>query len=392
MTVQLRTEFDRWSRWYPAHWRADKGTAMLGAYLDQAEGEGRDRLTRSEKTGLIVGGIGARLDTVVPGRVRDQTATVMAALLGAFGLMAGIVMEWAPGNPGPHLSGRFIGGASLELAFAPGPVAQRAFGPFESPFVIVCALAVAAWLLSMIGAERAYRWILAATAVAGLAAAVIAEPYFHFYGWPWDFGLPGLFVAVVALMALAGGRPRSPWRVAVGTLLWACVFAVGFLTFPAVGSFVDNYRHGAPTSALRLFELTLWTRPVIIGPTVQVSGTGSSGAFEVFAVVPAALAAIAIAMVCALALALAGRRATSATVALSTIPWGVFLAWVFVTGLTGQHAVPYAGERRLDYLILGADALALVIVYAAAASVAAHYRRRNRAAASADIDPTPIGQ
>ncbi|AYG02779.1 hypothetical protein [Gryllotalpicola protaetiae] len=392
MTVQLRTEFGRWSRWYPAQWRVDKSAAMLSAYLDQAEGEGRDRLTRSEKMGLVVGGIGARLDTVAPGRVRDQTATVMATLLGAFGLMAGIVMEWAPGNPGPHLSGRFIGGASLELTFAPGPATQRAFGPFESPFIIVCALAVAAWLLSMIGAERAYRWLLATTAVTGLAAAVIAEPYFHFYGWPWDFGLPGLFVAVVALMALAGGRPRSPWRVAVGTLLWACVFAVGFLTFPAVGSFVDNYRNGAPTSAFRLFELTFWTRPVIIGPTVKVSGTGASGAFEEFGVVPAALAAIAIALVGAQALALAARLAMSATIALSTIPWGVFLAWLFVTELTTQHAVPYAGERRLDYLILSIDALVLAIVYAAAVAVAAHYRRRSRSTASVDIDPTPIGR
>lgn len=365
---------------------------MRGVYLDQAESEGRDRLTRSEKAGLVVGGVGARVDLVVPAAVRDMAATVMVSLLGAFGLIAGIVMEWAPGNPGPHLSGHIIASTGVAVDFAPGPPEPRAFGPFVSPFVIVCALAVAAWVFSLAGPERLYRWALGATVIAGLAAAAIAEPYSASYGWPYDFGLPGLFVATVGLIALSAARPRAAWRVTAGTVLWGCVIAVGYLALPSVGGFLQQYRQGMPTSSSLLFQPTIWSMPVITGASIQVSGDRGSGLFVQFGVVPGMLLVIALVLIGALALAIAGRRVLSATTVLATVPWAAYLMGAFVTSLTGESAVRYASERRMEYVEWGIDLLLLVALYAAVITVTMYFRRRSRIATLVNIDASSVGQ
>jgi hypothetical protein len=331
------------------------------------------------------------LDDVVPARVRDTTATVAVSLLGAFGLIAGIVMEWSPGNPGPHVSGHLVAGSGIALEFGPGPSLPRAFGPFVSPFVIVCALAVAAWLLSILGPERLYRWKLGATVATGLAAAVLVEPYSVFYGWPYDFGLPGLFVALAAAMAFSGARPRAAWRVAAGTALWACVIAAGFLALPSIGGFIQQYRQGMPTSALQLFQPTWWSTPVFTGATIQVSGSHGSGLFVQFGVVPAMMLIVALALVGAAILGITGRRGLAATMALATVPWGVYLAWAFVVGLAGEPAVRHSAERRMEYVELGVDLLLLVTLAAAAILVARRFRRRDRLA-TPGLGPTPSEQ
>lgn len=53
----LSAEYRRLIRWYPRQWRLANEEAMLGALLDQADGEGRDELTAAERTAIIRGGL-----------------------------------------------------------------------------------------------------------------------------------------------------------------------------------------------------------------------------------------------------------------------------------------------------------------------------------------------
>lgn len=53
----LSAEYRRLIRWYPKPWRLANEEAMLGALLDQADGEGRDEVTAAERTAIILGGL-----------------------------------------------------------------------------------------------------------------------------------------------------------------------------------------------------------------------------------------------------------------------------------------------------------------------------------------------
>ena len=53
----LSAEYRWLIRWYPKQWRLANEEAMLGALLDQAEGEGRDDVTSAERTAIIRGGL-----------------------------------------------------------------------------------------------------------------------------------------------------------------------------------------------------------------------------------------------------------------------------------------------------------------------------------------------
>lgn len=289
MSMRVSSEFRRWSRWYPSAWRADRSAAMLGAYLDVADAEGREHLTPGEKAALVAGGIGARLELVAPGRVRDGVAAVMISLLGAYGLFTGVGLEWAPWFAAARRS-------SLErLAGAPALSGQHLlFGPFLSPFAIVAALAVAVWVLSMVGPEWLYRGALAATALVGLALTVVAQ--FGLLPFVFLSGLPALFAVVVAALALIGGRPR-PWRSFGGAAVWLAGFFL--IWWAPTGSFRPLaslfVAHAVP--ARMFFEIVIW-------PTVMSIGT----------------------MLCvlvALGLTVARRRALAAVVLLSSLPWAV---------------------------------------------------------------------
>lgn len=370
MSMRVSEEFRRWSRWYPAAWRAKNGAAMLGAYLDVAESEGRERLTRAEKAGLVFRGLGARLDAAIPGAVRDLVATVMVSLLGAFGLITGITTEWAPWDPEP-----------------------RAFGPFVSPFVIVSALAVAVWLFGLAGAERLYRAALVATVVTGLAAGLVVEPYSPVHGWPYVFGLPALFVGLAALLALPAARPRAMW-LTVGTLLWVVVFLAPLL--PLGHWYLQQTRQGGITSAAMVLESPWSSSPLFTGPSQHVQG----GVYASLSIVPVGLLVVVIAMIAALALALAGRRRGGATVVLASIPWAAVLLWSFVdvavqSPLMTDLAVPdrsaYGFEALLDRLSMAINMAILLVPYVVAIALAVRYRRSSRIAEPIDGDLTPVG-
>lgn len=53
----LSAEYRRLMRWYPKRWRVANEEAMLGALLDQADGERRDEVTAAERTAIIRGGL-----------------------------------------------------------------------------------------------------------------------------------------------------------------------------------------------------------------------------------------------------------------------------------------------------------------------------------------------
>lgn len=74
MTVD-RARFARLLRWYPRRWRDGHGDVLLGAMLDEADRQGRDRPTGAESWSAVVHGLGARLDR------RLALACAVAALL-----------------------------------------------------------------------------------------------------------------------------------------------------------------------------------------------------------------------------------------------------------------------------------------------------------------------
>jgi hypothetical protein len=191
MTLVLRAEFHRWSRWYPARWRHAHGAAMLGTFLDLAEAEGRERLTRSDKAALVLGGIAARADVVVPSPVRDRVATIMIGLLGTLGLVTGVCFEWAPWATRSRAEWL---ASSVSAALEQGAVVPGSFGPFLSPFVIVSTLAVACLVTCLIGPDLVYRLCLAATVVAASVLVVLA----HLVpAMPLVRATPCLFTAIV---------------------------------------------------------------------------------------------------------------------------------------------------------------------------------------------------
>lgn len=335
---------------------------MLGAYLDQAEGEGRDRLTAAEKAALAVSGVGARIDLVVPARVRDLAASAMVAFLGAFGLIAGVLLEWAPGNPGTTVD-----------SFEP-----RAFGPFVSPFIIVCALALVSCALALVGPERVYRLVLVATVVAGLASGMSGSPL-RAWGWSAQYAETGLLIALMALIALSAARPRLAWRVVAASGVWACALLIPLLSDVGFTNFIRQYRDGSLTSAVMLFMGPIWSTPLI------------GGTMPVFTLL------IAFVLAGALALALVGRRAPAAAAVLATVPWAAQLSATWLVGLVaapvvvtlGSSAEEAAAQRAVERAETGIDLLILVLLYVATCSGVRYFRRRP--AARIDDSATPVG-
>ncbi|MFC4241844.1 hypothetical protein ACFOYW_00545 [Gryllotalpicola reticulitermitis] len=288
MSRQLSAEFRRWSRWYPSSWRADSGAAMLGTYLDVADAEGRDRLASRDKAALVAGGIASRMDLVVPSRVRDGVAAVMLPLLGIYGLVIGLVFEWAPWAA----STRAHWFARVSADF--GGSVRFTFGPFLTPMVIVAAFAVLAWITCMFGPAWLYRSVLAATVVAGLVVTWMA--HFGVGGFQELRATPPLFAALLALLALPGARPRRGY-VLLGSVLWEAAL---FLASHVSGAWtLHDFADGTSTTTDSLFFM------VIIGP-------------------PVAWIAAVLGLVAALVLAVARRRSLAAIIVLCTLPWAAY--------------------------------------------------------------------
>jgi hypothetical protein len=82
----LTAEYRRLLRWYPKQWRQANEQAMLGALLDQAEGEGREASLRAERTAIAKAGLAQRAG------LRAHTTSPLTLALGGAGiLLASIV-------------------------------------------------------------------------------------------------------------------------------------------------------------------------------------------------------------------------------------------------------------------------------------------------------------
>lgn len=289
MSLLLKRDVHRWSLWYPASWRAENGAAMLGTYLDMADAEGRRRLSVSDKAALVTGGLSARLDVMVPGAIRDHVAAVMIGLLGAYGLVSGLLFEWAPWAAAERAT-RLEGMRSALM-----PTGGVSFGPFMSPFVILSILAFVAWLASLIGPAGFYRMMLVVTMLAGLVLA--ADAHFQFFGFSIFLrSMPCLFAVIIAGLALIGARPR-PLLSVVGAASWT-VALIGFSA--TLGAWVPGHTFNG---------------------MMEVAGLLVSGP-EPFAI----LVGVQLTLLAALALTFMKRRAIAAVLVLVTLPWAALVA------------------------------------------------------------------
>lgn len=310
MSRRLSVEFRRWSLWYPASWRADSGAAMLGVYLDVADAEGRDRLARRDKAAIVAGGLNARLDLLIPARVRDGVAAVMLPLLGVYALVVGLVFEWDPWATTSRA--HWLAQVSTEFGGDRG----YSFGPFLTPTVIVAALAILALLACLAGLGWLYRGALVATIVAGLTVMWMA--HFGIGGFAGLRSLPPFFAALLAFLALLGARPR-PGRTVISTVLWAAAL------YPAAhvsGEWtLHDFLSGGEMRTDSLFFL------VVVGPD-------------------AAWVASILGLVAALVLTIARRRSLAAIMVICTLPFAAYapgpLIWQDVPLMWVPLAVGYA--------------------------------------------------
>lgn len=239
MTAE-RARFARLLRWYPKGWRDRNGEVLLGAMLDEADRQGRDRPTGAERWSAIVHGLGARLD------VRLALVCAVAALLVA--ALAGI------GLAGPALSDGVARWARpvVSTGICPalvtvGAVAlARHRGWLSEPrALIVLVLALPGLVLSALAAVS---WSV------GFDAANRDMPGGWFAGaWAWFVAAGWLLGAAAAAVFLAAllGRTRLHPAVAIGLAAIA-----GVVVAPIIGlSLLTPYSTAA--AAVGLAVLTL---------------------------------------------------------------------------------------------------------------------------------------
>jgi len=312
MSIRLKKDFHRWSRWYPERWRAENAATMLATYLDVADATGRDRLGLGDKLSLVVGGVTARGLAIVPRDVQRQASSLLVGMLGAYALFTGIVLEWAPwGRSARHnLLARINGhGAGTE----------HLFGPFVDPFVVVAALAVASWIACLCASDRVYRSMLGVTVVAGIAAATIA--HFGVGSFLYQTATPSLFAAGLALFSLVTARPR-PRVVGLCTGSWIIVFLASAAIF-------------GPTPFSALFSRGAYGAAMFFDAVLQPGFTYSLSL---------------VALLGATVLALSGRIRVAAVIVITSTPFAA---------LTILH-----GWSRRDPVFLGALLAAYAIALA----------------------------
>lgn len=323
MNLAMKRDFHRWSAWYPARWQEQNGAAMLGTYLDLADAEGRDRLTRSEKVAMVVGGLDARAERLVPGAVRDRLTIVMTGLLGAYGLITGLIFEWAP----------WTSAARANWLDGYGSADPIGFGPFLSAFVIVAGLAIVAWASSLVGPVWLYRSLLVATAATGTTLAGVG--HLGVLGdQPWLSSVSCAFAALIALLALPGRRPRASQSL-ICAGIWILAFCASTIAF---GPWTPAHFFTGTVPVLEFFS-------GVVQPMLAYTGS-------------------VVALIVALLFALMRRSRIAAVIVLATTPWSLLLI---------NNAGPLAGGSPTHELML---AIPLILGYVTATAFAVVLRRR----------------
>ena len=204
ISIPLGVAYDRMLRFYPPEWRAQNGPAMVGALLDQAEDEQRERPNLSDRVSLAVGGIHQTLLSTGTGSRWTLLPLGAAAALSAF---------------------------YFSITWSPGITYPGTLGPFANPSVIAGALVIIAFGFAVFSRYRTARILSLAAIVLEIVFGVISARE-NWLGPSWE-----TVVLFVGLTALGLGPVR---RVKTALLGLGAVFAlvVGMIFAPRLWEFV----------------------------------------------------------------------------------------------------------------------------------------------------------
>jgi hypothetical protein len=155
----LAEEYRRLMRWYPKRWRTANEDAMLGALLDQADGEGRPAPSRAERIAIARAGLAQRF-----GFSRHPSSRVTLALGGsvtALGTIAPLGGRLVFAFPQP------LGSAWLDDLW------QSFLGPLSAVLVLTGFLLLALGFRSEPGIVR--RSLIGRVALITYAAAALVQ-------------------------------------------------------------------------------------------------------------------------------------------------------------------------------------------------------------------------
>lgn len=136
----LSQQYRRALRWYPKRWREEHEEALIGVLLDQAEAQGRNRISRTDRRDLIRHGLRQSFT-----RPRVAIATALALILTA-------VLVWPVGT-GPchevsdgltYCNGTQVSSVGIYLPYLPG-------GTMLATAILAFILAVGVGLFHLAG-------------------------------------------------------------------------------------------------------------------------------------------------------------------------------------------------------------------------------------------------
>lgn len=312
----LERLFRRFLLIYPAWWRAQHGEAMIGTLLDVSD-ETSTRMKWTQVAGMLIGGLTARVDTVIPPEARSLAAR--ASLLLGTGFCAAYFLfhSWAPW-------------ADTQTVFGNG---YRSFDGLVNGGAAFCAL----WFLSLIayllGMARSGRLLMVLTLLSLLIVGVTARD--TWFG-PWFVNL--WFVALLGVCVILGNPLPPSGRKLAMTLASVGSIAVFIGGFAAAGGLATTYQ---PDS---FFWLTVFP-PILSASTILLAGATS------------------------LVLMISRHRTGAVSIAIATVPW-----LVMSTYLALQHRLDIF---PLVPKLLLAAALCEFAIVAIWATVSSNGKRRS---------------
>lgn len=260
--------FRRVLRIYPAWWRARHGEAMIGTLLDVS-----DRASAGARwvqiVSLLLGGLAARVDTVIPRESRSLAAR--ASLLLGTGFCAAYFLfhSWAPW-------------ADTQMLFGSG---YRSFGGLVNGGAAFCALWFLGLLAYLVGMSRTAKLIML---LMMLSLLVIGLYVRNAWIGPWFVNL--WFVALLGLCVIIGDPmpPSGRWLPMLAAAVSSILVFVG--GFAVAGGFSAAYQ---PDSFFWLWVFP----PTLCAVVILLVGAASLG------------------------LLMGGRRTGALSTAIATMPW-----------------------------------------------------------------------
>ena len=190
-------------RWYPRQWRRANEEAMLGTLLDQAESEGRQEASASERSAIAKGGIAQRFGLPVRGQRLRLVPLTAGILLSVF--YAALII-WSP-----HTS-------------YPGSL-----GPFANPSVVTCALLVLAFMAALLVRGRLASILALTAALVEVVIGVLAVAHPALGPDTWEGPSPSTVLLFAGIAILGGASFTQGWMMTAGTLVVLAAVATAFV-------------------------------------------------------------------------------------------------------------------------------------------------------------------